>query len=86
MRTFGAVQAQHPRDRVEHLVGDVADALLLQADVVLRAHAREQRDLLAPQPADPPPPVRREADVLGPDPGPARAQEPSQIAIHDVQA
>jgi hypothetical protein len=45
------VELQRPRERLEHLLGGVLVASLLEPHVVVDAHAGQQRDLLAAQPA-----------------------------------
>ena len=51
---------------VEHLLGRVRVAALLEPDVVVDADAGEQRELLAPQAGDPAAAEVGQADVLGP--------------------
>ena len=56
----------HPaRDGREHLLGGLWPALLLEAAVVVRRHARERRDLLAAQATGAPARALHEPDVLG---------------------
>ena len=75
MRDGVAVEAQRAGQCVEDLLGRVRAAALLEADVVVDAHAREHRDLLAPQPLDAATAEIRDADVLGAHERAPRAQE-----------
>jgi hypothetical protein len=53
MRGRIVVELEGPRERSEDLFGGVLVASLLEAHVVVDAHAGQQRHLLAPQPGDP---------------------------------
>ena len=76
------VQPQRHRDRIEHLVGDVDGPTLFKPRVVVRAHTRQHRQLLAPQ-ADHPPSIAggRQPDVRGGEPRATRLQELRQLLL-----
>ena len=75
------VEAQRARQRVEHLLGRVLVAALLQPHVVVGRHARQQRQLVAPQARHAPVPEIRKADVLGADELPPRVQEAADAVV-----
>ena len=76
------VQPQRPRDRVEDLGGHPVRGALLQPDVVGDAHARELRQLLAPQARDAAAgPVGGDPGVLGAQPGPPRLEELAEFGV-----
>ncbi len=52
MRALHVIKLERPRERVEDLVGDAADAAALDARVVLERDAGQEGDLLAPQARD----------------------------------
>jgi len=74
-------QPQRAGDRVEDLVGRLQRATLLQARVVVQAHAGEHRHLLATQPGDAALAGGLDADVLWLQPRPPRAQELAQLGV-----
>lgn len=51
---LGGVEAERPRERVEHLGGRLGGPALFEADVVVDADPGELGQFLAAQPADPP--------------------------------
>lgn len=75
----GPVQAEHPGERVEHLLGGLGGAPLLQAHVVVDADPGQVRDLFAAQPGDPAAAVGGDADGGRVDPGTPAAQETREI-------
>jgi len=69
------VEPERGGERLHDRVGGVLLAPLLQAQVVLGADPRQERDLLAAQPGHPAAGPRREPDVLRPDQRTPGAQE-----------
>ena len=75
----GLIELQRPRQRVEDLRRRVVVATLLEADEIVRAHAGEQRKLLAPKARYTAAAEPREADVLRSDPLATRTQELAEM-------
>ena len=61
----GVVQLQGAGERVENLLGGVALASLLEADVVVHAHPGEHRQFLSAEPRHAPAAVALDPDILG---------------------
>jgi hypothetical protein len=79
VRPFGVVQSEHPRQRIENLIGRLCGAALFETNVVIDADARQVSDLLAPQPVDAAIPVDGNSDRRRIDPGPPNSQKVRQI-------
>ena len=79
------VELQRPGERVEHLLRRMALAALLEPDVVVGADAGERGELLTPQPRDAAAAQVRQADILGPDPLPARPQELAEAVVASIR-
>ncbi len=87
MRGGVVVEAQRAGERVEHLLGRMRVAALLEPDVVVDADAGEQRELLAPQAGHPAPAQVGQSDVVGRDeraPGAEELAEPVVRVAHGV--
>ena len=76
----GRAETEDVGERIEHRAGRQDPALLEPAQVV-GAHAREPRDLFAPEPRHTPVAVRGELDVSGPCVVAPGAQEGTQLGL-----
>jgi hypothetical protein len=76
---LGLIEAEDAGERVEHLLGRLGRAALLEAHVVVDADPGQVRDLLPTQPLDPPVPVGGDADGRRVDPRTPGAQEAREI-------
>ena len=79
-----SVEHQGPGERVEDLLGRVPVTTLLEPDVVVGGHARQQRELLAPEAGDAAALTAGEADVLGPDELAPGAEEVADAVLGHV--
>jgi hypothetical protein len=86
VRALGVVQLKRASESFEHELGGAADVPAFQALVVLEAHARQRRDLLAAQPGHAPLAVGGQTGLLGRDPRPAGGQELGDVVggVHGV--
>src|SRR5262249_21335001 len=79
VRALGGSEAQRPRERLQHGHPGLHVAPPLPPRVPGGAHARQRRQLLAPEPRRAAAATAREADVVGLQALAARAQEASQL-------
>lgn len=88
MFAFGVTEAEGTGDAVEYLVRDVRRAALLEVDVVVDADPGQQREFLAAQPRDTPPPgPRGEPGLPRGDPGATGAQDsPLSVVTRPVSS
>ena len=80
MGASGRAEAEDAGERIEHRAGRQDPALLEPAQVV-GAHAREPRDLFAPEPRHTPVAVRGKLDLSGLGVVAAGAQEGAQLGL-----
>ena len=89
MLAFGVVELQRVRDALEHLVQGAREIAALHPDVVVDAHAGQQRDLFSPQPLDAPvtAAVGGQPGLTGSDPNAAGGEEVTDLGmvVHGVQ-
>ncbi len=83
---LGPIQPEDPGDRVQHRVGDVAAAALLQPDVVVGADAGQLGQLLTPQARHAPPPVGGQPDIPRLDRGTPGSQERADVCLRSGHA
>ena len=78
---FGVVELQRVRDALEHLVRGAREIAALHPDVVVDAHAGQQRDLFSPQPLDAPvtAAVGGQPGLTGSDPSAAGGEEVTDL-------
>jgi hypothetical protein len=87
IRAYGLVEPEGAADRIEHVVRHSVGLPVFQPRVVLRADARQERHLLAPQACDPAPAVCRQAGLLRRNVGPSSSEEfANLICIGHVKA
>ena len=86
MGPFGRVEPQRVRDAVDDALRDADGVATLEAHVVLRGHAGQERDLLTAQPQDPATvtPVGRQACLLRGDLGSPRTEELADLGSHGL--
>ena len=75
MGSFGVVELEGVRERVEHRVGDAGGVAAFESLVVLEADAGERRDLFAAESLDAAGAVRWQTDLLRREVRPARGEE-----------
>jgi uncharacterized protein len=80
MGPLGVAEPKGAGDRVEHALGGLAGAALLEPHVVVHADPGQQGELLAAQARHAPPPVGMKSDLLGLEAGPSRLQELAELA------
>jgi hypothetical protein len=80
MPAFDLIQQQAPGQGVEDVRRWPADAPLLEADDVVRAHVCKPCELLAPQPGHAPPRAAIQPEELRRNPRPAASHELAQLA------
>lgn len=78
----GFVKTEGPGQCVEHLGGRVLVASLFQADVVVAADSRQEREFFAAQPSDTTPSAVRQPDVGRGDPLASGAEEVAEEGVH----
>ena len=84
MRLLSRVEVERSGDAVDDALGDAGGVTALEADVVLRRDAGQQRHLLTTQTGDAPavPAVRRESRLRRCDPSPPRGEELADLGAH----